>query len=190
MGKRIISVLLIVGICLSVTACSPVENLFDIMNWITDNDNPLSGKSTDERINQNDAAITLAHELGHYLGLRHVFSEGGTTSMCTDTDYCKDTKSYNKQEYDSKCDYIYENEREKYTFKNLVKRTGCDGIEFISYNIMDYAISYSNQFTQNQRERIRHVLSYSPLIPGPKKGDIDTRALNEGPLDLPIRTIK
>ena len=37
--------------------------------------------------------------------------------------------------------------------------------EFISYNIMDYAISYSNQFTQNQRERIRHVLSYSPLIP-------------------------
>ena len=89
-------------------------------------------------------------------------------------------KSYNKQEYDSKCDYIYENEREKYTFKNLVKRTGCDGIEFISYNIMDYAISYSNQFTQNQRERIRHVLSYSPLIPGPKKGDIDTRALNEG----------
>jgi tRNA(adenine34) deaminase len=45
---------------------------------------------------------------------------------CEDTDYCKDTKSYNKQEYDSKCDYIYENEREKYTFKNLVKRTGCD----------------------------------------------------------------
>lgn len=28
MGKRIISVLLIVGICLSVTACSPLENLF------------------------------------------------------------------------------------------------------------------------------------------------------------------
>ena len=45
MGKRIISVLLIVGICLSVTACSPVENLFDIMNRVTDNDNPLSGKS-------------------------------------------------------------------------------------------------------------------------------------------------
>ena len=40
MGKRIISVLLIVGICLSVTACSPVENLFDIMNRVTDNDNP------------------------------------------------------------------------------------------------------------------------------------------------------
>ena len=136
-----------------------------------------------------DVTVTLAHELGHYLGLHHVFAET-TNGTCEDTDYCKDTKSYNKQEYDSYCDYIYENEEAKYTFENLVKRTGCDGIEFISYNIMDYAISYSNQFTQNQRERIRHVLSYSPLIPGPKKGDINTRALNEGPLDLPIRTIK
>lgn len=53
MGKRISTMLLIVGICLSVTACSLVENLFDIMDWITDNDNPLSGKSTDERIVNN-----------------------------------------------------------------------------------------------------------------------------------------
>ena len=68
----------------------------------------------------------------------------------------------------------YESESVSYTHLDVYKRQ-----EFISYNIMDYAISYSNQFTQNQRERIRHVLSYSPLIPGPKKGDIDTRALNE-----------
>lgn len=64
--------------------------------------------------------VTLAHELGHYLD--YIMSlpnqDNGT---CEDTDYCKDTKSYNKQEYDSNCDYIYENEREKYTFKNLVK---------------------------------------------------------------------
>ena len=149
----------------------------------------INEESTPTEYSTADIVVTLAHELGHYLGLHHVFAETDN-GTCEDTDYCKDTKSYNKQEYDSNCDYIYENEREKYTFKNLVKRTGCDGIEFISYNIMDYAISYSNQFTQNQRERIRHVLSYSPLIPGPKKGDIDTRALNEGPLDLPIRTIK
>ena len=157
---------------------------------------PTKGKHYLEGLGETDYShltlantVTLAHELGHYLGLHHVFAETNN-GTCEDTDYCKDTKSYNKQEYDSNCDYIYENERAKYTFENLVKRTGCDGIEFISYNIMDYAISYSNQFTQNQRERIRHVLSYSPLIPGPKKGDIDTRALNEGPLDLPIRTIK
>ena len=149
----------------------------------------INEESTPTEYTTVDVTVTLAHELGHYLGLHHVFAET-TNGTCEDTDYCKDTKSYNKQEYDSYCDYIYENEEAKYTFENLVKRTGCDGIEFISYNIMDYAISYSNQFTQNQRERIRHVLSYSPLIPGPKKGDINTRALNEGPLDLPIRTIK
>ena len=144
----------------------------------------INEESTPTEYTTVDVTVTLAHELGHYLGLHHVFAET-TNGTCEDTDYCKDTKSYNKQEYDSYCDYIYENEEAKYTFENLVKRTGCDG-----YNIMDYAISYSNQFTQNQRERIRHVLSYSPLIPGPKKGDINTRALNEGPLDLPIRTIK
>ena len=149
----------------------------------------INEESTPTEYTTVDVTVTLAHELGHYLGLHHVFAET-TNGTCEDTDYCKDTKSYNKQEYDSYCDYIYENEEAKYTFENLVKRTGCDGIEFISYNIMDYAISYSNQFTQNQRERIRHVLSYSPLIPGPKKGDINTRALNEGPLDLPIRAIK
>ena len=149
----------------------------------------INEESTPTEYTTVDVTVTLAHELGHYLGLHHVFAET-TNGTCEDTYYCKDTKRYNKQEYDSYCDYIYENEEAKYTFENLVKRTGCDGIEFISYNIMDYAISYSNQFTQNQRERIRHVLSYSPLIPGPKKGDINTRALNEGPLDLPIRTIK
>ena len=35
-----------------------------------------------------------------------------------------------------------------------------------------------------------NVSDMSYHIPGPKKGDINTRALNEGPLDLPIRTIK
>ena len=33
---------------------------------------------------------------------------------------------------------------------------------------MDYSVSYSDRFTDDQRDRIRHVLTYSPLIPGPK----------------------
>lgn len=137
-----------------------------------------------------DVRVTLAHELGHYLGLRHVFSEeesGGLLDGCKDTDYCKDTPSYNKIEYDN---WLNELPGTSYELEYLCQRNNCQDIKFISKNIMDYSYSYSNQFTQNQRERIRHVLSYSPLIPGPKKGDIDTRALNEGPLDLPIRTIK
>lgn len=49
--------------------------------------------------------MTLAHELGHYLGLHHVFAEEkndkGYTSIddCQDTDYCEDTPSYNILEY-------------------------------------------------------------------------------------------
>lgn len=57
---------------------------------------------------------------------------------------------------------------------------------FTSHNIMDYAYSYSDQFSHDQRNRIRHVLTYSPLIPGPKKGQTQTRTAAEGPLDLPI----
>ena len=50
MRKRISSVLLIIGICLSATACSSIRLFSNIMDYITDNDNPLSGKNTDERI--------------------------------------------------------------------------------------------------------------------------------------------
>jgi len=74
---------------------------------------------------------------------------------------------------------------EKELFAYLVKRESCDGAQFISHNIMDYSVSYSDQFTQDQCNRIRHVLTYSPLIPGPK-----TRAAIEEVLKLPIRTIK
>lgn len=41
------------------------------------------------------------------------------------------------------------------------------------------AFCYSDQFTFQQRKRIRHVLSYSPLIPGVKKyTSTDTRSLS------------
>lgn len=139
-----------------------------------------------------DVTVTVAHELGHYLGLHHVFTEkdGDKTSSCEDTDYCEDTPSYDKQAYDDYYTYIIKHDEPKNFFAKLVKRTNCSGSEFISYNIMDYAISYSNQFTNDQRNRIRHVLTYSPLIPGPKKGQNRTKAASDEPLDLPIRVIK
>ena len=66
----------------------------------------INEESTSTKYTTADITVTLAHELGHYLGLHHVFAET-TNGTCEDTDYCKDTKSYNKQEYDSYCDYIY-----------------------------------------------------------------------------------
>lgn len=146
-------------------------------------------QSTGTSYNTSDITVTLAHELGHYLGLHHVFSEtdeGDLINTCEDTDYCGDTPSYDKKAYDINYKYISRYEPQNFTFENLVKRTNCSGREFISTNIMDYAISYSDQFTQDQRDRIRHVLTYSPLIPGPKKGQTQTRTVAEGALDLPI----
>ena len=146
---------------------------------ISINSSYIYEQSTDER--------TLAHELGHYLGLRHVFSEGGTTSMCTDTDYCKDTPSYNRSEYEQWLNNL--DKQHKYQLKDLAKRYSCEKGEYEAHNIMDYAYCFYNEITLEQRKRIRHILNYSPLIPGPKESRIDTRGV-QGRLNLPICIMK
>lgn len=153
----------------------------------------INSESSGNTYISSDVNVTVAHELGHYLGLHHVFSEtddGDKLDSCEDTDYCEDTPSYDKQAYDEHYQYVSKYDRNNFTFQYLVKRTNCSGSEFTSHNIMDYAVSYTDQFTADQRNRIRHVLSYSPLIPGPKKGQTKASVASEGPLDLPIRVIK
>lgn len=143
-------------------------------------------KTTAALPNQNDMAITLAHELGHYLGLYHVFSEAAENgvSVCKDTDYCTDTYTYNRDTY---VDGVRSLQDSKFSFEKLAWRHDCvRDIDFTSRNIMDYAFSYLNEFTEQQKARVRHVLTYSPLIPGPKRGWSRTRSTVEGPLDLPI----
>nr|WP_129733411.1 zinc-dependent metalloproteinase lipoprotein [Parabacteroides goldsteinii] len=151
----------------------------------------INDESDDQYYLTTDIVVTLAHELGHYLGLRHVFTEdkvGTSSGGCMDSDYCDDTPTYNKTYYDEW--YFLQIESGDADFYTLVKREDCQtGKTFISTNIMDYAVSYSFQFTSDQRDRIRHVLTYSPLIPGPKIGQTKTRSV-KGPLDLPIRVIK
>lgn len=105
------------------------------------------------------AYTTLAHELGHYLGLFHVFHEKDCGDKEGD-DYCDDTPSYNREEY--------VNSLSGMTIQEAFQRTGCDGTVFISRNIMDYDYSFMDQFTPDQYLRVRHVLENSPLIPGPK----------------------
>ena len=116
--------------------------------------------------------------VGHYLGLHHAFSEDGdNTDLCEDTDYCTDTPTYNITKYTEWINGI--DNPDKYSFDELCTRTNCEGSTFISHNIMDYAFCYSDQFTFQQRKRIRHVLSYRPLIPGVKKyTSTDTRSLS------------
>lgn len=147
-------------------------------------------ESTEKMYNSADVNVTLAHELGHYLGLHHVFSEDNNGNMlddCVDTDYCEDTPTYNRIQYNDLVRIMQE--LSEITFQGLVKRTDCSREEFTSYNIMDYSVSYSNQFTDDQRTRIRHVLNYSPMIPGPKIG-LKSRASSQEKLDLPMRIVR
>lgn len=143
-----------------------------------------------------DVNVTLAHELGHYLGLHHVFAESQgddgsePANNCDDTDYCTDTKSYNKIAYANWLTQFWANYKEgdEVYLKDLAKRNNDQGEEWISDNIMDYAYSLSYRFTPEQANRMRQVLYYSPLMPGPKKNrSSSTRSLDsDEPLDLPI----
>lgn len=147
-------------------------------------------------ISSVDVVVTLAHELGHYLGLFHAFTEKTTDSgtepvdSCADTDYCSDTKSYNYMEYQEYMKYLMTTNPNADVYEYL-RRNACDGTEYYSANIMDYSMTLGYKISKEQKERIRNVLYYSPLIPGPKKNrsGSSTRAA-DGIIDLKIRTSK
>ncbi len=130
---------------------------------------------------------TLAHELGHYLGLRHVFSEA--ISGCDDTDFCDDTPTYDRNAYLRMLQAYGSNYLQH--LDELVLREDCKrGSEFISDNIMDYSISYFSKFTLHQTERIRYILEHGVFVPGPKNRQVKTKTRGTGMLDLPIEIMK
>ncbi|MDR0939587.1 MAG: zinc-dependent metalloproteinase lipoprotein [Mediterranea sp.] len=149
-----------------------------------------------EYYNGRDPIGTLAHEMGHYLGLHHAFGEAdnGNIDLCQDTDYCDDTPAYNRN--------AYMNFLDSYTYINgsslswddlpyLMSRTDClTGEESTPNNVMDYYYSWQNRFTPEQEARVRYVLNYGTLVPGPKVGrSARTRAV-DGPIDLPRRMMR
>lgn len=149
-----------------------------------------------------DIVMTLAHELGHYLGLYHVFTEATSGSddnssvdpvdSCSDTDYCTDTYSYNRAEYNEYMKYEMSKAQgfDYNLFSELLLRSSCDSVKYNADNIMDYSICLGYKITPEQKARIRHVLYYSPLIPGPKKYRTTRAATVAGPVDIKIKTIK
>lgn len=153
-----------------------LKNGVDYPHCVSINSSYIYINTNSEYYYAQDVYVTLAHELGHYLGLHHTFSEDGdNTDLCQDTDFCEDTPTYNITEYTRWMNSI---NIDDYTLKELCTRNDCKSGTFVSRNIMDYAFCYSDQFTPDQRNRIRHVLSYSPLIPGSKNySDSDTRSI-------------
>ncbi len=91
---------------------------------------------------QYNRGRTTTHEVGHFLGLRHIWGDGG----CTATDYCEDTP-VQLDSYAS-CDHI--------------EAFSC-GSDDMYQNYMDYSHDECmNIFTINQKERMRIVLENSP----------------------------
>ena len=118
---------------------------------------------------------TVAHELGHYLGLLHTFSE----HECEDDDACDDTPI---SDYENYISYILKYQadekakgRDSFTLKELGTRKDCKtGEEFLATNILDYAYTSAEEFSPQQKNRTRHVLKYGVLMPGPKLVEYNT----------------
>ena len=186
--------------CVSLNAAY-IDKSFEGTRYTTD-----KGNSKGYIYNTADPNATLAHELGHYLGLFHAFSEktgdesnSDEANNDEDTDHCTDTPSYNRVAYTKwLTDYIKNAKDEAkadgrqgttFSMKILAKRDNSRKEEWQSDNLMDYSVGYSMRFTPEQVHRMRQVLYYSPLIPGPKKVRPTTRALSELPTEegeLPI----
>ena len=131
----------------------------------------------EKTVNPRYIVATVAHEIGHYIGLLHTFSE----IECEEDDGCEDTpiSDYNNYiEYIT--DYIAKQQAagKKITIEEVAKRTDCKtGEEFIADNILDYAYTIGDVFTADQKKRTRHVLKYGALTPGPKLIDYNTTGI-------------
>jgi hypothetical protein len=96
-----------------------------------------------------DRGRTMTHEVGHWLGLRHIWGDGTgkeskNTPDCAATDYCDDTPQVGWEHYN--CG----------TFDTCPTSPGNDMPE----NYMDYTgDGCMNIFTQNQKDRIDVVMA-------------------------------
>lgn len=89
---------------------------------------------------------TMTHEIGHWLGLIHIWGEG--SNCATNTDYCGDTPVAKDPNYGCPTGT-----------DSCTSRFGDDMIE----NYMDYTNdSCMNIFTQNQKTRMNTVMTNSP----------------------------
>ncbi len=123
-----------------------------------------------QNYNPQDVVVTVAHELGHYLGLLHTFSDDG----CLKEDGCDDTASSDYENYVAWVEqYIQEKGMgARFTLKELATRQECHtDTAFVADNVMDYSYCLSNKLTKEQIDRMHYVLNYCAIMNGPKLVD-------------------
>jgi hypothetical protein len=95
---------------------------------------------------QYDEGRTMTHEVGHFLGLRHLWGDGD----CTVDDFCNDTPNCSGQYYSGE------------GTGGCVTPTQCGNVRQ-TQNYMDYSDdSCMNIFTVDQKARITVVMNNSP----------------------------
>lgn len=141
----------------------------DYMHGITLNNRYF--QPTGATLLEDEGLFTLCHEMGHYLGLRHAFSD--SNDGCDDPDDasddgCSDTPKYDRATY-QRAFYanLYEGTPMPYD-GSAYDRQSCSGVIFLSTNVMDYFLGRRTNLTSQQKARIEHVLAYSPWIPRSK----------------------
>lgn len=93
---------------------------------------------------------TVGHELGHFLGLYHVW---GDVNTCGGTDYCADTPPCSGQYFS--------------TVPTCTIPVQCSSMPRMIQNYMDYSDDgCMNTFTQNQVDRMQAVMLSAPRRPG------------------------
>ncbi|WP_262706939.1 M43 family zinc metalloprotease, partial [Flavobacterium bomense] len=96
-----------------------------------------------------DKGRTMTHEVGHWLGLKHIWGDGGSrdsnTKDCNASDYCDDTPKAGWENYECLI-----------TYDSCPTDPGNDMTE----NYMDYTNdACMNIFTQNQKDRITVIMN-------------------------------
>ncbi len=122
-------------------------------------------------MNNYNLGRTATHEVGHWLGLRHIWGDGLGCNLgaappgcsCLQDDYCDDTPNSEKANYG--CDGT--------------EISFCDGVPSndMTANYMDYSNDVCmNIFTNDQKARVQTVLANSP-----RRKELVSSSSNENP---------